>query len=231
MIQPPDRPLVKICGMRSVEIAQASNDAGADLVGFVFAKSRRQVSPEQARDIVDGMSGDAVPVGLFVDDSVDAINTTARSAGIRLLQILWRANESELARLELPYFLVRRTEPGATYDDIAPDLERVLNLPVPPLWIMVDAYHPGQNGGTGLLADWDLSAQLARSFPLMLAGGLRPENVAQAIAQVRPAHVDVSSGVEIDGDKSPERIRAFVENARFAFDRYSSSSSETTTHS
>jgi phosphoribosylanthranilate isomerase len=74
-----------------------------------------------------------------------------------------------------------------------------------------------------------LSARLAKSFPLMLAGGLRPENVGQAIEQVRPAHVDVSSGVEIDGEKSPERIRAFVTNARSAFDRYSSSSSDTTT--
>ena len=65
----------------------------------------------------------------------------------------------------------------------------------------------------------------------MLAGGLRPENVAEAIEQVRPAHVDVSSGVEIDGEKSPERIQAFVDNSRAAFVRYSSSSSETTTHS
>lgn len=218
MISLPNRPLVKICGMRSVEIAQAANDAGADLVGFVFAPSRRQVTPEQARDIVDGTNGAAVPVGLFVDDSVEAINAIAKTAGIRLLQIHWREDEDDLQRFELPYYLVRRTEPGATYDDVAPDLDRVMSLSTPPLWIMVDAYHPGQSGGTGLLADWELSAQLAKSFPLMLAGGLRPENVAEAIEVVRPAHVDVSSGVEIDGEKSPERIRAFVENARAAFD-------------
>jgi phosphoribosylanthranilate isomerase len=227
----PDRPLVKICGMRSVEIAQAANDAGADLIGFVFAPSRRQVTPEQARNIVEFTNGPAVAVGLFVDDSVEDINATARTAGIRLLQIHWRECDADLQQLELPYYLVRRTEPGATYDDVAPDLDRVLGLPTPPLWIMVDAYHPGQSGGTGLLADWELSTRLANSFPLMLAGGLRPENVAQAIEQVRPAHVDVSSGVEIDGEKSPERIREFVESARSAFERYSSSSSETTTQS
>ncbi len=226
-----DRPLVKICGMRSVEIAQAANDAGADLIGFVFAPSRRQVSAEQARTIVDGTNGPAVTVGLFVDDSVEDINSTARMAGIQLLQIHWRENDANLQRFELPYYLVRRTEPGATYDDVAPDLDRVFALSIPPLWIMVDAYHPGQSGGTGLLADWALSAQLARSFPIMLAGGLRPENVAEAIEQVRPAHVDVSSGVEIDCEKSPERIQAFVDNSRAAFVRYSSSSSETTTHS
>jgi phosphoribosylanthranilate isomerase len=231
MIQFPDRPLVKICGMRSVNVAQAANDAGADLIGFVFAPSRRQVTADQARDIVDGTNGRAIPVGLFVDDPVDVINATARSSGIELLQIHWRENVDDLQRFELPYYLVRRTEPGATYDDVAPELERVMGLPVPPLWIMVDAYHPGQSGGTGLLADWDLATRLAKSFPLMLAGGLRPDNVAQAIEQVRPAHVDVSSGVEIDGEKSPERIQAFVENARIAFERYSSSSSETTTHS
>jgi phosphoribosylanthranilate isomerase len=229
MIELPERPLVKICGMRSVEISQAANDAGADLIGFVFAPSRRQVTPEQARDIIDATTGPAISVGLFVDHSVEQINEMASSAGIELLQILWRAQEADLQRFERPYYLVRRTEPGATYDDIAPDLEQVMALPTPPLWIMVDAYHPGQSGGTGLLADWELSTQLARSFPLMLAGGLRPENVGQAIDQVRPAHVDVSSGVEIDGEKSPELIRAFVTNARSALDRYSSSSSDTTT--
>lgn len=231
MIQIPDRPLVKICGMRSVAIAQAANDAGADLIGFVFAPSRRQVTAEQARMIVEGTSGPAIPVGLFVDDSVEKINAIANMAGIKLLQIHWRDNVSDLERFELPYYLVHRTEPGTTYDDIAPDLEHVLGLPVPPLWIMVDAYHPGQSGGTGLLADWELSTRLAKTFPLMLAGGLKPDNVAQAIEQVRPAHVDVSSGVEIDGEKSPERIQTFVAHARAAFDGYSSSSSETTTHS
>lgn len=231
MIKLPDRPLVKICGMRNVEVAQAANDAGSDLIGFVFAPSRRQVTAEQARDIVDGTTGSAVPVGLFVDDPVEEINATARAVGIQLLQLHWRENDADLQRFKLPYYLVRRTEPGATYDEVAPDLERVMGLPIPPQWIMVDAYHPGQSGGTGLLADWELSARLAESFPLMLAGGLRPDNVEGAIEQVRPAHVDVSSGVEIEGEKSPERILEFVENARAAFDRYSSSSSETTTHS
>lgn len=229
MIELPKRPLVKICGMMSVEIAQATNDAGADLMGFVFAKSRRQVTPEQVREIVNGVSGPIVPVGLFLDNPVEEINEMARISGVQLLQLHWRANDEDLKRFDLPYYLVRRALPEETYDDIAPNLDRVMSAPNPPLWIMVDAYHPQHSGGTGLLSDWELSARMAADYPLMLAGGLNPENVGDAIEQVRPAHVDVSSGVEIDGQKSPERIRAFVKNARDAFERYSSSSSETTT--
>jgi phosphoribosylanthranilate isomerase len=231
MTQLPESPLVKICGLRSFELAQETNDAGADLIGFVFAPSRRQVTADQVRPIVDALTGPAIPVGLFVDESVEEINAIAKAAGIRLLQLHWRPNDGELLRFDLPYYLVRRTEPGATYDAVAPELDRMLRSPTPPRWIMVDAYHPGQSGGTGKLADWDLSAKLAASFPIMLAGGLKPETVDEAIERVRPAHVDVSSGVEIDGEKSPERIRAFVQNARAAFDRYSSSSSEMTVHS
>ncbi|MEZ4665125.1 MAG: phosphoribosylanthranilate isomerase [Thermomicrobiales bacterium] len=224
MTMVPSGPLVKICGLRTPELAQATSDAGADLIGFVFASSRRQVTAEQARDIIEALDGPAVPVGLFVDHSVEEINTTARRAGLEILQLHWRADESDFQRFELPYYAVRRTEPGATYDEIAPELDRLLSSPNPPLWIMVDAYHPTQSGGTGHLADWELSRRLAASFPLMLAGGLNPENVANAIAQVRPAHVDVSSGVEVDGIKSPELVRAFVANARAAFDTYSSAS-------
>lgn len=228
MTLPLDRPLVKICGLRSAELAQATSDAGADLIGFVFAESRRQVTASEARGIIDSLTGAAIPVGLFVDHSVDEINETARTAGIQILQLHWRPNENDLQRLELPYYLVRRTEPGATYDAIAADLDRVQHSPNPPLWFMVDAFHPGHSGGTGILADWELATKLAATFPIMLAGGLKPETVADAIAQVRPAHVDVSTGVEIDGAKSPERIREFVANARSAFSSYSSSSEITT---
>ncbi len=223
-----DRPLVKICGLRTLELAQATSDAGADLIGFVFAASRRQVSPDEVRPIVDGLRGNAIPTGLFVDQSVEEINAIAAVSGIRMLQLHWRANERDLSEFELPYYLVRRTEPGATYDTVAPDLERVSKRSNPPEWFMVDAYHPSASGGTGLLADWELSAQLARNFPVMLAGGLNPEIVADAIGVVRPSAVDVSSGVEVEEAKSPELIRAFVANARAGFARYSSSSVMTT---
>ncbi len=228
MTRLPDHPLVKICGLQTIEHAQATSDAGADLIGFVFATSRRQVTASQVREIVDALTGPAVPVGLFVDQSVDEINATARTSGVQILQLHWRPNEDDLPRLELPYFLVRRTEPGATYDAVAADLDRVQRSANPPLWFLVDSYHPGESGGTGLLADWELAASLAASFPIMLAGGLKPGNVAEAIERVRPAHVDVSSGVEMDGSKSPELIRAFVANARDGFDHYASSSEMTT---
>lgn len=220
--------LVKICGLRTIELAQATSDAGADLIGFVFAPSRRQVTADQAGAMIRGIDGPAIPVGLFVDHSVDEINDIARVAGLDLLQLHWRADESDYQRVERPYYVVRRTEPDARYETIAPQLEQVFNSLNPPLWVLIDAYHPEQSGGTGLLSDWNLAASLAATFPVMLAGGLNPENVAEAIEQVRPMHVDVSSGVEVDGTKSAELVSAFVANARAGFARYSSSSVMTT---
>ncbi|MCA9858291.1 MAG: phosphoribosylanthranilate isomerase [Thermomicrobiales bacterium] len=215
----PDRPLIKICGLRDLDGAQATADVGADLIGFVFAPSKRQVTADDVRPIVDALTGEALPVGLFVDEPVDEINRVAKAAGLPLLQVHWRQNEEDLLALELPYMLVRRTEPNATYDTVAPDLERVLASQNPPVRVLVDSYHPGASGGTGVLADWDLAAQLARSFPVVLAGGLNPENVASAIETVEPVGVDVSSGVERDGVKAVDLIEAFVANARVAFDR------------
>lgn len=226
----PERPLIEICGFRTLEHAQAASDAGVDLVAFAFAPSKRQVTAAEVRSIVDALSGPALPVGLFVDESVEEINETARTAGVQLLQVHWRRNEGDLLALELPYLLVRRTEPGAIYEEVAVDLERVLSSANPPLRILVDSYHPGVSGGSGVLADWGLAAQLAASFPVVLAGGLNPENVGEAIEKVRPAGVDVSSGVEANGSKSPDLMHAFVQNARSAFDRYSASS-ESSSHS
>lgn len=227
MKQLPDRPLVKICGLRTLAHAQTASDAGADLIGFVFAPSKRQVTADIVRPIVAELSGSAIPVGLFVDEPVIEIDETARRAGIELLQVHWRRDDRDLFALEHPYLLVRRTEPGATYDAVAADLDRVARSANPPLRFLIDSYHPGQSGGTGALADWELAARLAAVFPILLAGGLNPENVESAIDQVRPAGVDVSTGVEIDGAKSDERIRAFVENARRAFADQSSSSDMT----
>lgn len=223
-MQLPDRPLVKIDGFRELEHAQAASDAGADLVGFIFAPSKRQVTVDIVRPIVDALEGPSVPVGVFFEEPADEINAVAKDAGVKHVQLHWRSDERDLLKLEMPYLLVRRTEPEATFDEIAPALERVLSSVRPPLRIVVDSYHPGQGGGTGTLADWDLARQLASAFPILLAGGLNPENVADAIEQVRPIGVDVSSGVEIDGHKSPVLIEAFVRNARSAFSLYSSSS-------
>lgn len=220
-----DRPIIKICGIRHAAHALAVADAGADLIGFVFAPSKRQVRAEEARPVVEAIGESAVPVGLFVDEPVETIRTVSDASGVRLLQIHWRTDERDLETLPLPYLLVRRTEPGARYDSVAADVDRVFRSSNPPLAILIDSFHPRASGGTGTLADWSLAAKLATVFPVMLAGGLTPENVSDAIEQVRPIGVDVSSGVEIDGVKSDERIRQFVANARAAFERYSASSS------
>ncbi|KAB8140902.1 phosphoribosylanthranilate isomerase [Chloroflexia bacterium SDU3-3] len=206
--------IVKICGVRTIEHALAAAQAGADMIGLVFAPSRRQISPEQAAQIASDLraSGVAVPllVGLFVNAAPEEIARTAQLCGLDLIQLSGDERPDVLAQLPpLPVLKSLRLADDhgeAAWLDLSPEYFTPL----------VDAHVPGSYGGTGAMANWQRAATLARIRPIMLAGGLSPANVAQAIALVQPWAVDVSSGVEQDGQKSSELIRSFVSNARQA---------------
>jgi phosphoribosylanthranilate isomerase len=212
--------LVKLCGMRTPEDARAAIEAGADLIGLVFAPSRRRVSLEEARAICRTVRESRNPpriVGLFVDAPVDEIAMIASALELDLVQLHGNEPPEVLARLGWPALKAMRLRPGesleAACDRIAPYFSRERK----PLAILLDAYHPSLLGGTGQIVDWTLAAELAARFPIILAGGLRPETVAEAIALVRPLGVDVSSGIERDGHKDPQLMQAFVAAARRAF--------------
>ena len=202
---------VKICGLRRVLEVEAAVQAGADAIGFVFARSPRQVTPEEARPLVEAVPAGVDVVAVFREPAPELL-ADVLALGVNAVQAdaSWRG--------ELPdgvYFLPALKD--------GPDLhERAAALPVLPTGsglrgsILIDG---PLGGGRGVRADADRVAAVAGNRPVVLAGGLRPDNVHAAIARVRPFGVDVSSGVEsAPGVKDPARIHAFFEAVRAAED-------------
>ncbi|MCA9880355.1 MAG: phosphoribosylanthranilate isomerase [Thermomicrobiales bacterium] len=212
--------LVKICGLREPEHAVAAAEAGADVLGFIFAPARRQVTAEQAGACI-AAARQAKPgilaCGVFVDASAAAIAEVVRLAGLDLVQLSGSEVPSFVADLPVPAVKALRPAPGVAAEEILGEISTFRQAPVPPVAFLLDAYSATAAGGTGERVDWGLAAKVGAEMPVMLAGGLDPENVAKAVAQVRPLGVDVSSGVEVEGRKAGERIRAFVSAARAAF--------------
>ncbi|GAA5527449.1 phosphoribosylanthranilate isomerase [Herpetosiphon gulosus] len=207
---------IKICGVRSVEAAVTAALAGADLIGMIFAPSKRQIEPSLALEIVQAVRATATPsqlVGVFANASAAEINQLAQQVGLDLVQL--SGDEDPMIVNEIPFPLlkaVRLTNQNneQAWYDIAQSHQQVR--------LVVDAHVPGSYGGAGVLADWSAAAQLAQTTPLLLAGGLEPTNVAQAIQTVAPWGVDVSSGIETAGIKDLTKITQFVKTAQQALD-------------
>lgn len=235
------RPLVKICGLRDVRQARVAAQAGADMVGLVFAPSRRRVTPEQALEITSA-TYQARPrvVGVFANEDMATIGRLAASLRLDLAQLSGDEPPEECARLRVPYTKVIHVRDGMTASDL---LHIAHGYPDAVALVLdtggVTAGRDGQTGangqtsaggqtgddgdgarrvwgGTGVPFDWSVAAEVVRRAgrPVMLAGGLRPDNVAAAVRIVAPWAVDVSSGVETDGVKDDEKVRAFVAAAR-----------------
>ncbi|MFV1941164.1 phosphoribosylanthranilate isomerase [Pseudomonas luteola] len=199
---------VKICGITCVEDALAAAHAGADAIGLVFyRKSPRSVSIPQAKRIISALPPFVTTVGLFVDASRCEIDETLDALPLDLLQFHGEETAADCARYRRPYMKALRMKPG---EDIAARCQEYASANA----ILLDTYVQGVPGGTGQAFDW---AQIPQglSKPIVLAGGLGIENVADAIARVRPYAVDVSGGVEATkGIKDHEKVRAFVDAVR-----------------
>lgn len=199
---------VKICGITRLEDALSAVAAGADALGFVFhSASPRAVTPEQAAAIVAGLPPFVTTVGLFVDASEDRIRQTLAVVPLDCLQFHGDEPESDCIIYGRPWIKALRVQPG---QDVKARMAEWPNAS----GILLDAYHPTQHGGTGLQFDWSLVPP-ASQRRIILAGGLTPENVAEAIAQTRPYAVDVSGGVEATkGVKDAAKIYAFLAGVR-----------------
>jgi phosphoribosylanthranilate isomerase len=219
---------VKICGNTNLEDAALAVELGADAVGFVFAASPRRVTLEQVAAITQHLPAGAERVGVFDAHDPESIAEAATAAGLTAVQLHGGFDEELLQRLgqrlaggiriiQTLHWPVGQ-ESAATR--IGEQVERILRLGITGR-MLIDSKVGAAGGGTGVAFDWTAARSVFASVPsgvrLILAGGLRPENVGQAIAQLRPWGVDVSSGVEAaPGRKDPERLRHFIENARAA---------------
>jgi phosphoribosylanthranilate isomerase len=205
---------VKICGLRTAEHALVAAEAGADLLGFIFAPARRQIDPSEATRIGAAVRAIIPPshmptlVGVFVDEAPERMRAVAEECGLGAIQL--SGDEAPAIASQLAGIAIVKT---IRFQDTVNERAWLQNTP-PNVRLHVDAHVPGAYGGAGVRADWEQSQRLARQHPILLAGGLTPANVGAAIGQVRPWGVDVSSGVETDGVKDSAKIRAFVAAAR-----------------
>ena len=201
---------IKICGITNVADGLLAVEAGADAVGFVFCeKSPRRVAVETAAEINGRLPPHLMRVGVFVDSPADFVAAAIQRCGLTLAQFHGQETPEFCAQFGVMTMKAFRVQDAAALEEIA--AYRVDA-------ILLDSYVKGQLGGTGANFNWDLALE-AKKFgkPIFLAGGLTPENVAEAIRLTQPFGVDVSSGVEQSpGKKDPDKVRRFIAAARAA---------------
>ncbi len=230
--------LVKICGMREPRHAMTAADAGADFIGVIFAPSRRRVTVEQAQAIARALgSGQATAerppadaakdarwfrrwarsieallgrkrpllVGVFADAEPETINSIAESCGLDLVQLSGHEAWGMCLEIDRPVIKAIRVSASASARSILGTMR-----PGTAALCLLDSDVKGILGGSGQTFDWEVARGVAAKRPIILAGGLTPENVGEAVRLVKPWAVDVSSGVETDGMKDVAKVRAFI---------------------
>ena len=193
---------IKICGITRLEDAEAAVQLGADALGFVFwPRSPRLVDPARVGEMTGALSRPVLTVGVFVNQPADEVNRVADRARLGAVQLHGDETPQYAAAIERPIIKAIRVDEGA------PRLE----WPEGVMWL-VDALDRDRRGGTGKRANWSAAAVVAKERRVLLAGGLNAANIADAIAEVRPFGVDVSSGVElVPGLKDKQRLIAFFQ--------------------
>ncbi len=203
---------IKICGITNAEDALGSVDLGADALGFIFyPQSRRYVTPEKAKGIIEQLPPFVFKIGVFVNEEPETILKAVNEC---------RLDGIQLHGQEPPEFCAkfRRRVIKGLRPQREEEVAKIADYKVDAL--LLDSYHPDMEGGTGATFDWEL-AVAAKMFgmPVILSGGLNPENVAEAVRLVKPYGIDVASGVEtFQGKKDLDKVRDFIEQARWASD-------------
>jgi phosphoribosylanthranilate isomerase len=195
--------LIKICGITRAEDAQLAVAAGARAIGLIFwPESPRFIDPYRGRRIVAALPPFITPVGVFVNQPVDYVNAVASLVRLGAVQLHGDEDVEYAAAVSAPVIKALHVDAGNAAVDAWPAR----------MTILLDAHDPRRRGGTGVPIDWTAAAAIAARRPVLLAGGLTPDNVADAIARVRPFGIDVSSGVErAPGVKDHDRLTSFCE--------------------
>ena len=212
---------IKVCGIKEKSHALGTSKAGADFIGLVMASSPRQVTVAQAREIVSvikecGKATEAV--GVFVNMPAPAVNRIAQDCNLDWVQLSGNETWGYCQMIKRPLIKVLHIA-GQSPEEIGDYLARGCEALSGQRYLyLLDSKVEDRYGGTGITFDWNLAGAVARRFPVIIAGGLTPQNVGEAIKAVAPWGVDVSSGVEVEGVKSINQIKAFIEAVRRADD-------------
>jgi phosphoribosylanthranilate isomerase len=199
------RTRIKICGMREMAEVAAVVAAGVDAIGLILVEqSPRYVDPEQAREIVKSLPPFVEAVGVFVDQDAAKVNEIVRYCGLTKVQLHGAESPAYCAAINCRVMKAFRVKDSLTREDLLPYAGEVSGF-------LFDTFHEKVAGGTGQTFDWNLLEKLAPPRPVILAGGLTPDNVGEAIRQARPYAVDLNSGVELaPGRKDIAKVRAAI---------------------
>ncbi|MGR3777336.1 phosphoribosylanthranilate isomerase [Bacillus paramycoides] len=198
---------VKICGITDVETAKSACEYGADAIGFVFAESKRKITPEQAKEIIQELPAHVLKVGVFVNESVEVIQKTADECGLTHVQLHGDEENYHIRRLNIPSI---KAVGVVTESEI-----KNANI-YETDYVLFDSPKEWFHGGNGKTFSWELLAHMPNELreKTILAGGLNILNIEEAIRTVQPYMIDVSSGVETEGKKDIEKIKQFIQKAK-----------------
>jgi phosphoribosylanthranilate isomerase len=212
--------VIKICGIKTEEHALAAAQAGADFIGLVFASSPRQVTPALAEKIVARLkkSGSGViVVGVFVNMPAPTVRKIANACRLDWVQVSGEEPWEYCLELNYPVIKAIKISNGQAAEPVNQALSRGNKILAGRQHLfLLDTGDPEKRGGTGKIFDWNVARAIAEKYPVIIAGGLKPENVGTAIKLIKPWGVDVSSGVETNGAKDMKKIANFINSVREA---------------
>ncbi|OXB95507.1 MULTISPECIES: phosphoribosylanthranilate isomerase [Bacillus] len=198
---------VKICGITDMETAKRACEYGADALGFVFAESKRKITPKRAEEIIQELPPNVLKIGVFVNESVEVIQKIADECGLTHVQLHGDEDNYQIRRLNIPSI----KSLGVTSES---DMKNAQGYETD--YILFDSPKEKFHGGNGKTFSWELLGYMPKELreKTILAGGLNALNIEEAIQTVRPYMVDVSSGVETEGKKDVEKIKQFIKKAK-----------------
>ncbi|MEC2259476.1 phosphoribosylanthranilate isomerase [Bacillus thuringiensis] len=198
---------VKICGIIDVETAKSACEYGADALGFVFAESKRKITPKRAKEIIQELPANVLKIGVFVNESVEVIQKIADECGLTHVQLHGDEDNHQIRRLNIPSVKSLGVTSGS-------DMKNAQGYEAD--YILFDSPKEKFHGGNGKTFSWELLGHIPKELQkkTILAGGLNALNIEEAIRIVRPYMVDVSSGVETEGKKDVEKIKQFIIKAK-----------------